>query len=186
MIMPIKRLTKSDILAGLRELGRLAEAEGITLEVAIYGGAVMMLAYDARPSTKDVDAIIRPPKVAKRLAARVAAHFGWADDWLNDGVQQFVRGTETRLKWNLPELACPALKLSRPTAKYLLVMKVMACRRPLPGYAGDEGDIAFLLKKMAIADVATVERIVGQYFPDTVLPATTVRTVENLLARKKA
>jgi hypothetical protein len=184
--MPKKRLTKSDILAGLRELGRLAEAEGVSLEAALYGGAVMMLAYDARPSTKDVDAIIHPPKVAKRLAARVAGHFGWADDWLNDDVRRFVSGTETKLKWNLPDLACPALKLSRPTAKYLLAMKVMACRRPLPGYPGDEGDIAFLLKKMGIADVATVEEIVNQYFPDTVLPATTVRTVEHLLARQKS
>lgn len=182
----MKRLTKSDILAGLRELGRLAEAEGVALEVAIYGGAVMMLAYDARPSTKDVDAIIHPPKVAKRLAARVAAHFGWADDWLNDDVRQFVSGTETKLKWALPELACPALKLSRPTANYLLAMKVMACRRPLPGYPGDEGDIVFLLKKMGIKDVATVEKIVDRYFPDTVLPATAVRTLENLLVRQKA
>jgi hypothetical protein len=181
----MKRLTKSDILAGLRELGRLAEAEGVALEVAVYGGAVMMLAYDARPSTKDVDAIIQPAKVAKRLAALVAAHFGWADDWLNDDVRQFVSGTETKLKWDLPELASPALKLSRPTANYLLAMKVMACRRPLPGYAGDEGDIAFLLRKMRISDVATVEKIVDQYFPDTVLPATTVLTVENLLARQK-
>ena len=64
----MKRLTRADILAGLRELGRLAEAEGVSLEVALYDGAVMMLAYDARPSTKDVDAIIHPAKVAKRLA----------------------------------------------------------------------------------------------------------------------
>ena len=183
--MPLKRLTKADILAGLRELGRLAEAEGISLEVALYGGAVMMLAYDARPSTKDVDAIIRPPEIAKRLAARVAERFGWAEDWLNDDVRLFVSGTETKLKWNLPGLDSPALKFSRPTAKYLLAMKVMACRRPLPGYPGDEGDIAFLLKKMGIAEVATVEEIVNQYIPDTVLSAATVRTLENLLAREK-
>jgi hypothetical protein len=104
---------------------------------------------------------------------------------LADDVRQFVSGTETKLKWNLPELACPALKLSRPTAKYLLAMKVMACRRPLPGYPGDEGDIAFLFRKMGIADVARVEKIVDQYFPDTVLPASTVRTLESLLARPK-
>lgn len=161
----MKRLTKTDILAGLQELGRLAEVEAVALEIAIYGGAVMMLAYDARPSTKDVDAIIHPPGVAKRLAARVATKFGWADDWLNDDVRQFVSGTETKLKWRLPELACPALKLSRPTAKYRLAMKVMACRRPLPGYPGDEGDIAFLLKEMNITRIATVEENRRPVFP---------------------
>ncbi len=64
-------------------------------------------------------------------------------------------------------------------------MKVMASRRPLPGYPGDQSDIALLLKKMGIGAVAAVERIVNQYFPDTVLPAATSRVLENLLARKK-
>ena len=181
--MPLRNLTKADILAGLRELGHLAAAEGVTLEIALYGGAVMMLAYDARPATKDVDAIIRPPAVAKRLAARVAARFGWSDDWINDDVRQFVSGTETKLAWRLPELDAPALKLSRPTARYLLAMKVMACRRPLPGYPGDEADIAFLLRKLSLSDIPTIEGIVNEYFPDTVLPASTVRTLETILAR---
>jgi hypothetical protein len=179
----MKNLTKADILAGFTELGRLAAAEGVTLEVALYGGAVMMLAYDARPATKDVDAIIRPPSVAKRLAARVAARFGWSDDWINDDVRRFVSGTETKLAWNVPGLDCPSLKLSRPTARYLLAMKVMACRRPLPGHPGDEADIAFLVRKMAINKLAVIETIVNEYFPDTVLPAATVRTLETILAR---
>ena len=184
--MPRKYLTKSDILAGLRELGKLAAEKGVSLEIALYGGAVMMLAYDARPATKDVDAILHPAAVGKRLAARVATRFGWAEDWLHDDVRQFVSGTETKLAWDLPDLACPALKLSRPTARYLLAMKVMACRRPLPGYAGDEGDIAFLLRRMQIGDLAVIETIVNEYFPDTVLPAATLRTLENLLARPSA
>ena len=181
--MPIKNLTKADILAGLNELGRLAAAESVTLEIALYGGAVMMLAYDARPATKDVDAIIRPPAIAKRLAARVAARFGWSDDWINDDVRQFVSGTETKLAWDLPGIDHPSLKLSRPTARYLLAMKVMACRRPLPGHPGDEADIAFLVRKMAITKLAAIEAIVNEYFPDTVLPAATVLTLENILAR---
>ena len=39
---------------------------------------------------------------------------------------------------------------------------------------------------MGIAKTATVEKIVDQYFPDTVLPATTIRVVEHLLAREKS
>lgn len=179
--MPLKNLTKEEILAGLARLSELAEKENVTLEVSLYGGALMMLAYDARQTTKDVDAIIRPPDVGRRLAAKVAQERGWHDDWLNDDVKQFVSTVETRHAWSPPGLNAPAIKITKPTAKYLLAMKVMACRRALPGYAGDEADIAFLLGKMAIKSTDEVERIVDKYFPDTVLPAATLVVLEKLL-----
>jgi len=80
--MPLNNLTKAEIIAGLERLGELAQTEDCTLEASIYGGALMLLAYDARQTTKDVDAILRP------------------------------------------------------TAKYLLAMKVMACRPPPPRLRG--------------------------------------------------
>ena len=141
----------------------------------------MLLAYDARQTTKDVDAIIHPPEVGRRLAAKVALERGWHDDWLNDDVSQFVSAVETRQAWTPPGLHAPALKISRPTAKYLLALKVMACRKPLPGYLGDEADIGFLLRKMSLKSTRAVERIVDQYFPDTVLPAATLAVLEKLL-----
>lgn len=181
--MPLKNLTKAEILAGLTRLSELAQKEDVTLEVSLYGGALMMLAYDARQTTKDVDAIIRPPDVGRRLAAKVAQERGWHDDWINDDVKQFVSTVETRDAWTPPGLNAPAIKITRPTAKYLLAMKVMACRRSLPGYAGDEADIAFLLKKMAIKNASEVEHIVDKYFPDTVLPAATLAVIEKLLTQ---
>ena len=88
--MPIRNLTKADILAGLTRLSELAEKENVTLEISLYGGALMLLAYDSRQTTKDVDAIIHPPEVGRRLAAKVAEEMGWHDEWLNDDVRFFV------------------------------------------------------------------------------------------------
>ena len=169
-------------MSGLTRLSELAQSENVVLEVSLYGGALMLLAYDARQSTKDVDAIIHPPDVGRRLAAKVAEEHGWSDDWLNDDVKQFVIMTETRHPWTPPGLNAPALKISKPTAKYLLAMKVMACRKALPGHPGDEMDIAFLLKKMEVRNLSEVERIIDQYFPDTELPAATTSVLERLLA----
>ena len=145
----------------------------------------MLLAYDARETTKDVDAIVRPPEVGRRLAAKVAKERGWPESWLNDDVKQFVSTMETRQRWSPPGLKADALKISRPTAKYLLAMKVMACRKVLPGHPGDEADIAFLLRKMHIQKLAEIEKFIDQYFPDTVLPAATVAVLEALLAQGK-
>ena len=50
----------------------LAHGEKLTLEVALYGGAVFTLVYGSRDATKDVDALVRPLKEAQRLAAVVA------------------------------------------------------------------------------------------------------------------
>ena len=182
----MKNLTKENILEGLTRLSELAKEEKIVLEVSLYGGALMLLAYDARPSTKDVDAIIRPPEIGRRLAAKVAEEKGWHEDWLNDDVRFFVSPVETRQKWTPPGLNAPNLRISRPTAKYLLAMKVMACRKPLPGYLGDEADIGFLLRKMDIKSASEVERVVEKYFPDTVLPAGTIAVLEKLLAHPKS
>jgi hypothetical protein len=143
----------------------------------------MLLAYDSRQTTEDVDAIIRPPEVGRRLAAQVALEMGWHDDWLNDEVRFFVSPVETRQSWKPGGLNVPYLKISRPTAKYLLAMKVMACRKAIPGNPSDEADIAFLLKEMAIKSAAEVERIVDKYFPDTVLPASTIAVIEQALKR---
>lgn len=179
--MPLKYLTKAEITAALNRISVLAAVEGVRLEMTLYGGALMLLAYDARDATKDVDAIIHPPEVGRRLVARVAAERGLPEDWLNDNVRLFVSSLEAKSELVLPNVSRAGLHLTRPTAKYLLAMKVMANRKALPGYAGDRDDIRTLLRAAKIKSVAEVERIVEKFFPDTVLPDATRLTVTDLL-----
>lgn len=51
-------LTRVQIEDALKRLGILALQHGESVELLAVGGVVMMLAYDARPSTHDVDAIV--------------------------------------------------------------------------------------------------------------------------------
>jgi hypothetical protein len=181
--MPLKFLTKGEIEAALDRISVLAAAEGVRLEMTLYGGAVMLLAYDARDVTKDVDAIIHPPEVGRRLVARVAVERGLAEDWLNDSVRQFLSTKEAKNELPLPNVSRAGLHLTRPTARYLLAMKVMASRKPLPGYAGDFHDIEVLLRVTRIASVAAVEQVVDAFFPDTVLPAATRLALSDILEK---
>jgi len=54
-------ITKQEIIQALKHLGQLAESIGEKIELVTVGGALMLLAYDARPTTKDIDVLITMP-----------------------------------------------------------------------------------------------------------------------------
>ena len=178
--MPYEALTKPRLLAALRRLGELAHAEGVVLEVSLYGGAVFTLVYGSRASTKDVDALVRPSAEGARLAGRVAREQGLPDDWINDHVRQFVSAKEEKRRL-VGEDFGPGLRVSAPTAAYLLALKLRACRPRLPGYAGDEGDIAFLLRRLRPKSAAAVETIFNRFFPENDLSDRARAVVAQLL-----
>ena len=182
--MPYEALTKPRITGALRRLGELAHARKLTLELSLYGGAVFTLVYDSRPATKDVDAVVRPSAVAKELAALVATEQGLPEDWLNESVKQFLAPKEEKRRLAGHEFG-PGLRVSVPTAAYLLALKLRACRPPLPGYPGDEGDIRFLLRKIRHNSLVAVEAIFEKFFPGDALSERATALVEETLEELK-
>lgn len=85
-------LSKRELDAGLRRLGELALARGLEIDLALVGGAVMVLEFEAREATKDVDVVIRAPAAAtvRQLAATLAEELDWPANWLNDAAKGFV------------------------------------------------------------------------------------------------
>ena len=88
-------LTRVQIEDALKRLGELALQHGESIELLAVGGAVMVLAYDARLATHDVDAVTLQQDLAhlvRGLAEQVAKEFDWPTDWLNDGAKGFMMG----------------------------------------------------------------------------------------------
>ena len=183
--MPYESLTKTRITGALRRLGELAHDRKVTLELSLYGGAVFTLVYDSRPATKDVDAIVRPSAVAQDLAALVAEEQKLPEDWLNDSVKQFLAPQEEQRRLPGDEFG-PGLRVSVPTAAYLLALKLRACRPPLPGYAGDEADIRFLLRKIRPKSLAAVESTFEKFFPGDALGERATVLVKETLKELKS
>lgn len=123
------------------ELGKTG-TEG---ELFVVGGALMCLAYAARESTQDVDALFRPARQVREAAARVAARAGVRPDWLNDGVKAFLseRGAFTAFL----ELDHLRVMLAQP--EYLLAMKCLALR--LGAEFHDEDDIRSTCSAISIS-----------------------------------
>jgi predicted nucleotidyltransferase len=120
-------LTAEQIKFGLERLGQLAALEGLQLRLALVGGAVMALVYQARASTRDVDALFfSPPDAAtvRRLALLVALEMGFSEDWLNDGAKGFVQGLELGQRL----IATEGIEVWQVSPAQLLAMKLSAWR----------------------------------------------------------
>lgn len=165
MRLRARRLKRAEILRALRRLGELCADQESRVEIAIYGGTVMMMAYDCRAATKDVDAIFRPPEVVEPLIAQVAREYKLPEDWMNSGVKEFTAKHEERIVF--AELQVPGLMITRPSARYLLAMKCLAGRLPTPFRSGDLADLRFLLRELKIEAVEQVDGIVGEFYGRT-------------------
>ena len=55
----------------------------------------MMLAYDRKRVTRDVDAIFYPPSKIVPLIRKVALEYELPEDWINDEVKQLLGTRES-------------------------------------------------------------------------------------------
>lgn len=164
-------MTKDEINSYLVQLNEELASMEVTGEICLYGGAVMCLVFDARPATKDVDAVFRPASEIRLAARRVAEHNHLPEDWLNDGVKGFLSGREdTRI---LAEHSNLLVYYADP--RYLLAMKVMAARVDM-----DRKDMEFLIDKLGIGTAEEVFRIVEGYYPQQRIKPATQFAVEEL------
>ena len=110
-------------------------------QIAITGGAALVLLFNARETTKDVDAFFiqpDPPRI-REAAARVARDLELPEDWLNDGARgYFVAISEGDVVYESPALVVQAVAIEQ-----LLAMKLAAWRDAI-----DRGDARLLLSKL--------------------------------------
>lgn len=173
------RLTREQIHAALGALNRaLAEREVIG-EICLFGGAVMVLAFNARLTTKDVDAIFQPASVVRELAAQIGKSAGLAENWLNDGVKGYLSTRHETTRGALPQF--DHLRLTMPTPEYLLAMKCLASRIGAgAGEADDTADIAFLIRHLGLKTPEAVMDVVTSYYPPHQIPVKAQFLVESL------
>jgi len=122
--------SREEIQDGLRRLGELAQSQGLHVRLTLVGGAAMVLGYDARQSTRDVDAVILSPaeaKLVRNLVKKIATERDWPEDWLNDGAKGYMVGiSEGSLLFS-----APGIDAFSPSLEQLLAMKLCAWRDDL-------------------------------------------------------
>jgi hypothetical protein len=162
---------RATLLNAFHELGRAAWAEGTTIEIAVYGGSALMLIFDWRTATKDVDGVFETDRgIVRRLAARIAEEYGWPIDWLNDGVEGFLSAPDHEagvklLSGEFPSADEPGLRVFVPRVEYLFAMK---CRAMRLGGVDENRDIEDIRQLAAEIGVRTLEEalaLVASFYP---------------------
>ena len=168
--------SKRDIERLFRQLNDELARTGVTGEVYLVGGAVMCLVFDARRSTRDIDAFFRPARAVREAAQRVAASSGLSPDWLNDAVKGYLSDKGDFQ----PYLESSNLRVLTAAPEYLLAMKCLAMR--LGEEFHDEDDVRFLLRYLNLVDYHAALEIVTRYYPLEQFPQKTLYALEEILA----
>lgn len=122
----------------------------------------MALAFDARRSTRDVDAVFHPKREVFRAARKVASHLGLPDDWLNDAVKGYVPGTDPSA---VPVFQKPGLAVSAASARFMLAMKLRAAR-----VEQDASDIEFLANLLGLRSAEEILEVGLERYGEANLP----------------
>src|SRR5688572_25022122 len=167
-------MTAEEITQYLHELNDELRLLNIKGEVSLFGGAVMCLAFKARPATKDVDAIFEPVREIRNAANRIAERHDLNIGWLNMAVKMFVVEHERSVLLDLSNL-----KVFIPEGRYLFAMKVLAARAD----TSDLDDIRFLSDRLGIKTIEQAVEIVQNYYPNKKIKPETVFLLEEILTK---
>lgn len=172
------KLDRKTILKALALLDESLRDHGTTGEICIFGGAAMILAFDGKFATRDVDAIFVPKEVINESIKQIAEKLHLPEDWLNDGVKGFASQKEDFTSEEMPVF--DHLRVIRPTARYLLAMKCLASRVGGYGERGDIEDIKSLCRHLDIQSAFEVTQILLDYYPPDRIPAKTKYLIEEI------
>ena len=117
---PAPSLSKEEIIAALSRLNDFLTEAKVIGEICLFGGTAMVLVFNARLSTRDVDAIFQPTALIRDLAEKIADERGLPRHWLNDGVKGFQANKPEITQDSVPQFS--NLRIYRPSAEYLLAM----------------------------------------------------------------
>lgn len=155
----------------LRLLGEELSRRGVTGEVVLAGGAVMLLVIGSRDVTKDIDAYFAiGTDQIREAAATIAEREHLPPDWINDGVKGFFYSQPPTQLW----YEYPGLRVYVASPEYVLAMKAVA------GRPEDLADIQALATHLGLRSAEAILAVVQRYVPERLLLPKTHYLLEGL------
>lgn len=121
-----------------------ANRTGPEAEVIIAGGAAVIMNYNFRDSTTDIDSIISAASSMREIINRIGDENGLQTGWLNDDFRNTSSYSEKLAECSrFYKRFCNCLNVRTVSAEYLIAMKARADRT----YKHDLSDIVGIIKE---------------------------------------
>lgn len=155
---PSPLLDRAGIEEAFRRLGDRLARRGVVADLYVFGGAAMILAYDSRRATRDIDALFKPHGIVHDEAIAVADELGMPRWWLNEQASSYVApGGDPSASQVFDH---PGLRVFAASPEHLLAMKALAAR------PRDAEDIQQLAKVLDLHSADEVLAAVHAVFPE--------------------
>jgi predicted nucleotidyltransferase len=169
-------LDRAAILAAFALLDRRLARRDVHADVYVVGGAAMALAWDARRSTRDVDALFltdRHQVLLEEIWA-VADELDLPRSWLNEQATMYAPADYRDQAGTVFDGG--HLRVMSASARIVLAMKCAAMR------PSDIGDILTLVDQLGLQAADDVVALHASVFPDDPLPPEKTQALEAILA----
>ena len=143
--------TKNNLEYYLKELAKeyRKRGHGIPAEMILVGEASVLLNYDFRVSSYDIDASYESEAVMKEAINAVGDRFGLPNGWVNDDFKKTISYTPKIVQYSeYYRTFSHALSIRTVRAEHLVAMKLMSGRQ----YKKDLSDIAGIVYEQQLAE----------------------------------
>jgi hypothetical protein len=171
-----KGLDRETIERAFRLMGEYLLDRKALGEIAIYGGSAILLQFDWRKASRDVDARVtseRSHGLVIDAAANAATQLGLPRSWLSENVTMYTRrgeGEADRVSLGLyPSPERFGLRVTAAKPSYILAMKLKALQRATIDDR-DYEDAVNLSVECGVSSVDELRDVFRQFFPDEDLP----------------
>ena len=181
------KMGNAEVRELLHEIGNEFAREGRFAEVALYGGAALLLLFNNRASTRDIDfmPVESSPSEIIAVANRVGARHGLEENWFNDSVRMFSSSEPDYMFFgDFPPGGEGGLRVFTASPRYILAMKMMAMRSSLE--TSDVFDTWNLIDACGIKDLQEAEKFVAKFFPGDELPQRNRELLTQIFEDKQA
>jgi hypothetical protein len=165
-------VTTAVVVSAFEVMGHYLREREVLGEIAVYGGTAIMLQFDWRKVTEDVDAVIRANEregAIKDAVVYAALKLGLPDDWLNNYVGSFTAETESDAFFSVygsyPRGRTPSLRVFVARPEYICAMKLKALQRDDVGDR-DFNDAVALATAVGISTADQLAELFASFFPD--------------------
>ena len=153
-------------------------------EIAVDGGASLILQFDVNFVTKDVDVTIdREHGAVEAAAHEVARRHDWPTSCMNEAVTMYLIGERSvSFFGNYPSESRVGLRVFVASPTYLLAMKLKALRMN----TRDSDDVVLLARQTGRTTVDALTSLYDAFFPAEALEPRKIVAIHEIVAKLDA